>query len=84
MAFVSSRIPWLGREQASYSSGPMPVALFLLPPSEPDVQLFTASGSPVLLIIFRKVEFIRPVHLKPYPLGVFLMGRPNVMSVWQS
>jgi len=44
----------LGREQASYSSGPMPVALFLLPPSEPDVHLFSASGSPA--VRFRKVE----------------------------
>src|ERR1051326_3592256 len=45
----------LGREQASYSSSPMLVALFLLPPSEPDVHLFSASGSPVPLIRFRKL-----------------------------
>ena len=74
----------LGRKQASYSSGPMPVALFLLPPSEPDVQLLTASGSPVPLIIFRKLDEILPVHMKPRSLGAFLMGRPYVTSMWQS
>jgi hypothetical protein len=46
----------LGREQASCSSSPMLVALFLLPPSEPDVRLFSASGSPVPLIRFRKLN----------------------------
>ena len=68
----------LGREQASYLSGPMPVALFLLPPSEPDVQLLTASGSPALR--FRKVDVILPVHMNPRPLGALLMGLPKVTS----
>lgn len=36
--------PRLGRHPARYIA-----ALFRVPPSEPDVQLFTASGSPVSL-----------------------------------
>jgi hypothetical protein len=67
---------WLGRKQASYSSGPMPVALFLLPPSEPDVQLFTASGSPVPPIDFRDCSrmnawLLQPSALRMLPIQAF-------------